>query len=204
MKISPIRRSGTASLSRRSLVALMAVAVLGAPAAYAQTFSRPDITAPAQSDPAATITRLNASLLVAMKAGGHASFNERFQALAPAIDRIFDLPAVLSVSVGPSWAALPADQQSRLLDAFRRYTVASYVASFNNYNGQSFSVSPQPRALGSGRVVVQTRITPVDGDGNELDYVMQQTSAGWKVVDVLAAVAPTLTRRWMWPGARRS
>jgi phospholipid transport system substrate-binding protein len=36
-------------------------------------------------------------------------------------------------------------------------------------------------------VVVQSRIVPIRGDATELDYVMSQTPAGWKVVDVLAA-----------------
>ena len=37
------------------------------------------------------------------------------------------------------------------------------------------------------RVVVKSRIAPVNGDATELDYVMKQTASGWKVVDVLAA-----------------
>ena len=93
-----------------------------------------------------------------MKSGGRTDFSHRFQALAPAIDRAFDLPAVLAVSVGPSWPSLSPDQQSRLLDAFRRYTVASYVANFDSYNGQTFSVSPDTRAVGAGRVVVRSRL----------------------------------------------
>jgi hypothetical protein len=41
--------------------------------------------------------------------------------------------------------------------------------------------------FGSGRVVVQSRIVPIRGEATELDYVMNQTPTGWKVVDVLAA-----------------
>jgi phospholipid transport system substrate-binding protein len=89
------------------------------------------------------------------------------------------------VSVGPRWSSLPADQQNRLLDAFRRYTVASYVANFDHYNGQTFSVSADARRLGSGEVVVQSRIAWTT-DSNDLGYVMKQTPSGWKVVDVLA------------------
>ena len=107
--------------------------------------------------------------------------------LAPAVDQAFDLPAVLSASIGLEWASLSQQQQGRLLDAFRRYTVASYVANFDNYAGQSFTVSPDTRSLGADRVVVKSRIAPVNGDATELDYVMKQTPSGWKVVDVLAA-----------------
>jgi phospholipid transport system substrate-binding protein len=88
-------------------------------------------TAPA--DPIATIQYFNAALLTTMKMAEQATFSLRFQALAPA----FDLRAVLAVSVGAGWMSLALDQQSRLRDAFRRYSVASYVANFDSYAGQS-------------------------------------------------------------------
>jgi phospholipid transport system substrate-binding protein len=135
----------------------------------------------------ATIQQFNAALLAAMKAGGGTDFSRRFEMLAPAVDRAFDLPTILSVSVGLGWASLSPDQQARLLDAFRRYTVASYVANFNNYAGQSFTVSPDTRSLDADRALVKSCISPVNGDAIELDYVMGQTPSGWKAVDVLAA-----------------
>jgi phospholipid transport system substrate-binding protein len=167
-------------LGRRGLLGVLAVSAAAA-------LSWPVRADTAPSGATGTIERFNNALLGSMKSGARTDFGHRFQALAPAVEQAFDLPAVLSVSVGPAWGGLAPDQQSRLLDAFRRYTVASYVANFDNFNGQTFTVSPEIRELGAGRVVVQSRITPVRGDANELDYVMQQTQAGWKVVDVLAA-----------------
>jgi phospholipid transport system substrate-binding protein len=140
----------------------------------------------APSGAISTIQRFNRALLAAMKAGGQTGFSRRFDALAPEVDQAFDLPAVLSVSVGPGWANFSPDQQNRLLVAFRRYTVASYVANFDGYAGQDFIVSPDTRSLGADRVVVQSRIVKTGGDATELDYVMKQTPLGWKVVDVLA------------------
>jgi phospholipid transport system substrate-binding protein len=168
-------------LGRRSLFSLAMAAAL--------PLTSPALAAPTQAPAEATaiITQFNAALIAAMKAGGQTGFNSRFETLAPAIDQAFDLPSVLAVSVGPGWGSLAPDQQTRLLLAFRRYTVASYVASFDNYSGQSFSVLPQTRSLEAGRVVVQSRIKPATGDAIEMDYVMQQTPLGWKIVDVLAA-----------------
>jgi len=168
----------TPGLRRRSVLALMMLA--------ASPLVRPAFadTAP---DATGTVNQLNMALLTAMKAGGRTDFSRRFEMLAPAVDQAFDLPAVLSASIGLEWASLSQQQQGRLLDAFRRYTVASYVANFDNYAGQSFTVSPDTRSLGVDRVVVKSRIAPVSGDATELDYVMKQTPSGWKVVDVLAA-----------------
>ncbi|HEX3574644.1 MAG TPA: ABC transporter substrate-binding protein [Rhodopila sp.] len=164
---------------RRFLFGMAMVAALPLP------LIRPAFAATA--DATATIKQFNEALLASMKAGGQTDFNRRFEALAPAVDQAFDLPSVLAVSVGLGWANLTPDQQGRLLGAFRRYTVASYVANFNAYSGQAFTVSPDTQTLGAGRVVVKSRIVPVGGDAVELDYVMQQTQSGWKIVDVLAA-----------------
>jgi phospholipid transport system substrate-binding protein len=175
-----VASADTVNLGRRSLLGMLA-------AAAAVPWAGQAFAGPAPTDAAATIRQLNEALLGAMKAGGRTDFNHRFQVLAPAVDQAFDLSAVLAVSVGPSWASLSADQQTRLMDAFRRYTVASYVANFDSYAGQSFTVSPDTRDLGAGRVVVQSRIVPASGEATELDYVMKQGQGGWKVVDVLAA-----------------
>jgi phospholipid transport system substrate-binding protein len=72
-------------------------------------------TAPAGAT--AAITNFNNALLGAMKAGARTDFNHRFQTLAPAVEQAFDLPAVLAVSVGPSWARLQPRQQTKLLRA---------------------------------------------------------------------------------------
>ena len=167
-------------VGRRSVLGFTALAVA------APLLVRGAFAAAAPADAVATIQRLNDALLAAMKAGKRTDFQTRYAAMAPAVDQAFDLPAVLAVSVGPRWASLPPDQQTRLLDAFRRYTVASYVANFDEYTGQAFTVSPDARVLPSGEVVVNSRIAAPGGDSIDLGYVMKQTPAGWKVVDVLA------------------
>jgi phospholipid transport system substrate-binding protein len=166
-------------LLRRSLLGFVLIA--------AAPLRRRALADTAPTDATAMIKRFNDALLAAMKAGEQTGFSRRFQALAPEVDQAFDLPAVLAVSVGPGWASFSPDQQNRLLDVFRRYTVASYLANFGSYAGQSFTVSSDTRSLGLGRVVVQSRIVPIRGDATELDYVMNQTPVGWKVIDVLAA-----------------
>jgi phospholipid transport system substrate-binding protein len=132
----------------------------------------------------APIQQLYDALLAVMKAG-HAPFAQRFDQLAPVIDAVFDLPAILQASVGPSWDALSADQHSALLTAFRRYTVATYVANFDSFDGQRFEVSPDTRALPNNEQVVTSHIIAASGDSHRLDYVMRQVNGPWQVVDVL-------------------
>jgi phospholipid transport system substrate-binding protein len=132
------------------------------------------------------IQQLVAALLDIMKAGAATPFATRAATLGPVIDRVFDLPTILRESVGPTWASLPGDQQTSLEAAFRSYTLASYVNSFDSYDGQRFEVSPDTRSLPNGEQVVRTRIIPVRGDSHQLDYVMRRIDGGWRVVDVLA------------------
>lgn len=133
----------------------------------------------------APVHQLIQGLLGVMKAGPNTPFSQRFDMLAPVIDQTFDLTTILKESVGLSWDTLPPDQQATLLKAFRRYTVASYVNSFNNFNGQRFVVNPETQSVGNEQVV-RTQIIPSVGEGHKLDYVMRQVPAGWRIVDVLA------------------
>lgn len=136
------------------------------------------------SDPAAPIRALNDALLQIMKAGNTTPFAERARMLTPAVQNAFDLEQILQTSVGPRWAAIPSPQRADLLDVFTRYTVASYVANFNSFGGERFVVQPEFRAAGTDKIV-QTRIVPTNGDAAKIDYVMRQTPAGWRAVDVL-------------------
>lgn len=142
----------------------------------------------ARAEPASVgpIQQLNDGLVQVMKAGSQTPFEQRFDMLAPIVDKAFDLRTILQESVGPTWSSLPGDQQAMLLTAFRRYTVASYVNSFDDYNGQKIDLQPDPRSVGNGEQVVATRIIPKSGDQHEIDYVMRDGGQGWQVVDVLA------------------
>jgi phospholipid transport system substrate-binding protein len=81
---------------------------------------------------------------------------------------------------------LDAAQQDALRAAFRDYTIASYVHSFNNFNGQRFEVQPDTRPIANGEQVVQTRMITTSGEPHALDYVMRARGNTWQVVDVLA------------------
>lgn len=135
--------------------------------------------------PAVPIQDLYDTLLVIMKSGRTTPFTQRFQTLAPVVERALDLPLILQVAVGLGWAGLRPAQQSQLLAAFRNYTVATYVANFDTYSGEQLDVSPTLRALGNGDQVVHTTVAPVSGTSHSIDYVMRQESRGWQGADVL-------------------
>jgi phospholipid transport system substrate-binding protein len=131
------------------------------------------------------VERLDDALLVAMRAGDGTPFTDRYLALAPVVEQVFNLDAVLAASVCLSWTTLPEAQKVKLVTVLRCYSVSSYVSSCDSYNGQSFEVLPSVRAVGNGEVVVQSRLVRVHDSPVQLDYVMRNGPRGWQAVDVL-------------------
>ena len=138
----------------------------------------------AQEGPAAPIAGLNAALQQVMKAGRGAAFAARAATLRPAVERAFDLPAILAASVGPRFAAFSEAAKAELLEAFTAFTVATWVANFDADGGERFELAAETRALGQDQVVT-SRIVPRAGEATRLDFVMRQGTAGWKAVDIL-------------------
>ncbi len=157
--------------TRRAMLAGLAVLTLALPARAAD----PQAAAPIQA--------LDQGLLAAMKAGKQTPFAQRFAALAPVIDRAFDLPVILQSSVGLRWSALPPADQQRLLEAFRKFTISSYVANFDQFGGETISIAPESRTIGQDQVV-GTRLVS-GGETTPIDYVMRNGPNGWRAVDVL-------------------
>jgi phospholipid transport system substrate-binding protein len=169
------RRGSVALVGRRALLRLTifsTVAVLGLPRAA---------TASAVTTP---VEQLYAALPLIMRAGRTTPFRQRYDTLAPVIDRTFDLDDILKVSIGPYWPALLPEQRTALAEAFRRYTIATYVSNFDSFSGQRFDVQPNTTPTGAEQIV-QTRIVSTSGETHRLDYVMRQIGGAWKVVDVL-------------------
>jgi phospholipid transport system substrate-binding protein len=160
-------------VSRRVLLAASCAAAVFPRLAQAQAAS-----------PTAPIVALNTALIAVMKAGDSTPFVQRYQMLAPAIDKGFDLPRIIAVSVGSYWSSLPAAQQQKLQEVFRSFIIANYVANFHSYNGEVAAVAAATRAVGAEQVVTST-ITKPSGDTVRIDYVMGQTGGGWQVQDIL-------------------
>lgn len=157
-------------MKRRALLALGLLAPLAARAG-----------AP---DPAAPIAAFDEGLLAVMHAGKDTPFATRVQTLLPLVQQAFNLPLILQNSVGPRWASFAPVMQAQLLDVFTSFTVASWVANFDSFDGETFKILPDLRKIGADEVV-QTTLVHRDGDSTRLDYVMRQIGGGWKAVDIL-------------------
>ena len=139
----------------------------------------------AASDVTAPIEQLDSGLLQVMKAGKASPFQQRYDVLAPLVIRAIDLDAILEGGVGPAWAKLSPADQAALKTAFQHYSVATYVAHFDEFKGEKFELTP-PAA--GGDPIVKVKIVPgkAGDDTHVLGYTMRQTGGAWKAIDVTA------------------
>jgi phospholipid transport system substrate-binding protein len=104
---------------------------------------------------------------------------------------------MIAIAAGRYWRQADAASQTRLVDAFRRFSTATYAARFDGYSGERFEllgVDDGPRKT----QIVRTRIV---GAGEKkpvsLSYVLRGGAAGWRVADVLldAGISELAVRR---------
>lgn len=119
----------------------------------------------------------------------------RYQKLEPVVQRMFDLPFMIKLSIGPMWGRLTPEQKERSVSAFRRYVTATYASRFDGYSGEQFPVlGESPIKHG---VLVRTQIVKSDGKPVSINYVMHDNDTAWQIRDVYLSgtISELATRR---------
>ncbi len=136
----------------------------------------------ATTGPEDTIRGFYVTLLDTMQHAEELGQKGRYDALAPAIRRSFDLPAMARLAVGPRWAEFSPAQQQRVTDAFARYTIATYADRFDGYSGEKLEVTgKQTDRYGT---LVDSRIVRSNGDDVRINYLMRRNGDVWQIADV--------------------
>jgi phospholipid transport system substrate-binding protein len=130
----------------------------------------------------AVVQGLYDTLLVTMKNGRMLGQSGRFARLAPVIPRVFDLPLMTRLLVGPSWANLKDAQRQQVTDSFGRYMSAIYAERFDSYHGEKLDVTGQEAAPAG--IIVRSRIIKANGYAVEVDYLMHRSSDAWLISDI--------------------
>ncbi len=133
-------------------------------------------------DPQNNVRGFYDTLLTTMRNGPTLGQSGRYTRLAPVVDRVFDVPSMTRLAIGPSWASLSPAQQQQLIEAFRHYITATYADRFDSYSGQQLQVTGERPY--NADVIVQTKIVKSDGDTTTLDYLMRQNQGSWQISDV--------------------
>lgn len=136
-------------------------------------------------DPAvAPVDALDNGLLAIMKAGKAAGQAGRAQRIGAVIDRVFDIPLMTRLSVGPTWNTINPRDQAALVAGFRSLTVAQFAHNFDDYSGEKFVITPQVETRGGDKLVRTTLVIPGHAP-EQLNYRLRDSGGGqWKVIDV--------------------
>ena len=133
-------------------------------------------------DPQANVRGFYDTLLTAMKNGPTLGQSGRYARLAPVVDRLFDIPSMTRLAIGPTWATLSPAQQQQLVEAFRHYVAATYADRFDSWSGEQLRVTGERPY--NADVIVQTKIVKTNGETTTLDYLMHQNQGTWQISDV--------------------
>lgn len=148
-------------------------------------------------DPArATVETLDDGLLATMKAGKAAGVSGRAARIGPVVDRTFDIPLMTRLVVGPTWTSIAPADQTALVQAFRRMTIAQYAKNFDSWSGESFTIAPQVESRG-GDKLVRTTLNGAGGGPVAISYRLRQSGGQWKIIDVFYknAISQLATKR---------
>jgi phospholipid transport system substrate-binding protein len=144
----------------------------------------------------ALVKEFYAQLVETMKQGDQLGYMGRYKKLEPVVRKAFNLPLMARTAVGLSWTKAGQGEQQKLVEAFSSFSVANYASRFQRYDGEKFDVIGEKPVTGG--VVVETKLTPKDGDAVALNYLVRPDEAGApRIVDVYldAAISELATRR---------
>jgi phospholipid transport system substrate-binding protein len=151
----------------------------------------------AGASPRAVVEGFYRVLLDTMKQADALGFDGRYRKLQPAIEEAYNLPLMMRLAIGPQWGSIAPDQQARLVEAFKRFTIATYASRFDGYEGEYFEVRSEKAGVTGGATLVETRLVPPKGDVVELNYLLRADSGAWQVIDVFLSgtISELATRR---------
>jgi len=134
--------------------------------------------------PAATLNSFYDTLLAVMKEGSRLGFAGRRQKLGPAILQAFDLPLMTRLVVGLPWPSLSVEDQKELVAAFSDFSIATYANQFDDFSGERFEIDPKAAPAPGNDVIVKTKLIQSNGEPVQLDYLLRQEQAEWRIIDV--------------------
>ena len=136
------------------------------------------------AEPSEVVDRFHEVLLSVMKTAGSTSVTARYKELKPEMEKAFNLPFMIRITVGSSWNRASEQQKRELIEAFKRMSVGTYASRFNGYSGQIFKTLKVRTGPKSTRLV-DTRIENPNDKSVRITYVMGKFGDNWKIIDVL-------------------
>jgi len=91
--------------------------------------------------------------------------------------------AVTRSAVGPKWREATPEQRGKLQAEFKLLLVRVYAGALTQIKDQSVEITKTQAVPGGSQVVVQSEVRG-KGEPIKLDYRLDKSDAGWKIIDV--------------------
>jgi phospholipid transport system substrate-binding protein len=142
-----------------------------------------------------TVRSLYDTLLTTMRNGPALGAHGRFAQIAPVVRRVFDIPFMTRLAVGPEWASLSEAQRQQVSQAFERYIAAIYAERFDSYSGERLQVTGEQASAGG--TMITSQIVKSNGEPVHINYLMRQNGGMWQIADVYldGTISELATRR---------
>ncbi len=167
-------------MKRRTLMhsfgAVLSLAMLAAPLAYAAADEAPD----------ALIKRVSADVLDKIKADKSVQAGETEKVLYLVETQVMpnvNFSRMTAAAVGRSWRQATPAQKTRLQDEFKLLLIRTYSGALSQVKDQTIRVKPLRAEATDTEVIVRTEVLG-RGDPAQLDYRMEKTPTGWKIYDL--------------------
>jgi phospholipid transport system substrate-binding protein len=144
---------------------------------------------------AETVRSLYDTLLATMRNGPTLGARGRYMQIEPVVRRVFDIPFMTQLAVGPEWAGLSEAQRQQVSQAFERYIAAIYAERFDSYSGERLQVVGEQQSPGG--VIITSQIVKSNGQPVNINYLMRQNGGVWQIADVYlgGTISELATRR---------
>lgn len=139
----------------------------------------------AQPSPLATVETFHDALLKVADGSTESSVQQRYDRLAPAIERAFDTALMARIAGGTAWQKADPEARARLEAALLRFSAAYYASQFE---GSDLRFAVEGVGDGPGKTkLVDTKLIPPNREAVKMVYVMREDTKGgnWRIVDVL-------------------
>ena len=159
------------SFSFKALILFICLAVLPGPAA-------------AEPGPSDIVVRFQADLLQVMKEADKLSVRQRFERLAPSVDKSFHIPLMIQIVSSGFWKKATPTERTQLVEAFRRMSIATLATLFDGYSGEVFKLEkeiPGPQKT----LLVMTKLIKSDKSTVDIAYVLRPFKESWRIIDVI-------------------
>jgi len=135
------------------------------------------------AEPEAVVDNFHAVLTDAMDHGAQLGCKGRVDKIGPVIAQTFDIPFIAAHILRKRWDKLTPDQRTAFTAILHDLIVQTYASNFS-HPGPKFATL---ETNDSGpRKQVRTRLTPTHDEPVTLDYFLQKSGDGWKVINVIA------------------